>query len=241
MKGFLGMIVLTVLVMGQPALGQIYQYRDKAGRLHFTDDLTRVPEAQRPADALAGGAPPAVLAPAAAVEDAQPEPEAPPPGADSGATAAAPEGPASVPEESAASQSPTDGGAAAGEPAAAGGSQTIGAGETRTPPDRRVAVQPTEAAKGEAAAPADGTGEALEARNAALKKEFQELMAEKDRLEQDRIKAKSNEQRRALSDLVKQYNQKVEAYESKRNQLNDEISAHNEVVMQRAKERAKKP
>ncbi len=42
------LIVLIAIALSTPALAEFYQYTDQSGVLRFTDDLTQVPEDQRP-------------------------------------------------------------------------------------------------------------------------------------------------------------------------------------------------
>ncbi len=233
MKAPLCAIVLVLLICCPPVMAEIYQYRDKAGRLHFTDDISRVPDDQRPQDAGQG-----VVRSKIAVE-----PELP---AAAEGQEAAPEFTASEsdvqPGTATSDASPTGKGKnAAGAPLGdedQAATPDEGQEETRTPPDRRVAVTPPEKRDG---AQTGKAVEDLEARNLSLKKEFQELMSEKDRLEGERSKLKSGEQRRAFADLVKQFNQKVDAYEAQRNRLNDEINVHNASVTQTEKDKKSQP
>jgi hypothetical protein len=228
MKAPLCAIVLVLLISCPPVMAEVYQYRDKAGRLHFTDDITRVPDDQRPPETGKTSVipipdvVPAVPEAAMGQEPAAPSTagqEALSPGpAAAGRTATE----AAVAGEVAESAPKRQGGEATGAP------ETEGDGETRTPPDRRMAVTVPDKQDGPQTLKA---GDELEARNTVLKKEFQELMAEKDRLEGQRAKLNSKEQRKAFEELVKGYNQRVDAYEAQRNKLNEEITVHNEEMM----------
>jgi hypothetical protein len=210
MNAYLWPIALLMLAFCHPASAQVYQYRDKAGQLHFTDDYYAVPADQRPAPA--GDAPRLI----------QPEPgQEIPAAADSPAPADAP--PASPAVTTAA---PAVGQAGGGSPGGEGQ-------DTRTPPDKRVAI----AGAAEGGERAGKGAETLDARNQELKKTFQDLMTEKDRLEAQRSKVQNRQQAREMEAEIAAFNQKVEEYEQRRSALNDEINAYNEAMLKAEKEK----
>ena len=48
MRHFLFFIVTIIVLFAVGASGEIYQYVDQEGNVHFTDNLNQVPEDQRP-------------------------------------------------------------------------------------------------------------------------------------------------------------------------------------------------
>lgn len=216
MKAYFGLLMVLAWTFCLPVNAQIYQYRDKQGQLRFTDDYYAVPVEQRPAqpdESVRLVKPEATEAEPAAAESSVPPPAAP---------AAAPE--VSKPLET---QPESEVASTGSQPA------------PETAPAAQKPETPASAGAGSDSAPSALNADTLEARNQELKKEFQTLMEEKERLEAARKNVRDKAQERGLEAEIVAFNQKVEQYEQRRGVLNKDVDTYNNAMQQA--ETQKKP
>ena len=104
----------------------------------------------------------------------------------------------------------------------------------KTTPSAAEAALGTGDAEADAAAPATSTDidkAALEAEKAELDTQYQQLIEERQTLEQMKAESTDTTDRAALNDRIEQYNRKTEAYEQQLNRFNEKVNAYNQQIV----------